>query len=203
MLSWIIIFLQQTLPHCIMPVSSFIVWCWYLCCTCSSRSEADQQVAWAGDMFDQITALGFSLRVADNEIKADSHRQSWIYFSGYIPHLNHYSHWHVAADDSNCILLSPAATFTDLRHNTVHNLQVSLPSRSATYRGHRKRNISFRRWALSFEGAQGKDGNLIMRTDWGTLLQQPQALACINGCCDSKCRSTALRIQEQPSWSLR
>lgn len=61
--------------------------------------------------------------------------------------------------------------YRDLRHSTVHNLQLPLPSRNAICRGHRKRNITFRRWALSFEEAQGEDGNLIVRTDWGTLLQ--------------------------------
>lgn len=93
--------------------------------------------------------------------------------------------------------------YTDLHHNAVHNKQLPLPSRSATYRGQRRRNITFRRWTLSFEGTQGKDGNLNMGTYWSTLAEQPRAQECTNGCCDSKSRSTALWMWEQTSWSCR
>lgn len=69
----------------IVPVNCFIAWCWFLCSTWSASSEAAQHVTWAGDTSDQIMGLGFFLGAADNEVRADNHWQSLIYFSSYIP----------------------------------------------------------------------------------------------------------------------
>lgn len=69
----------------IVPANCFIAWCWFLCSTWSASSEAAQHVAWAGDTSDQIMGLGFFLGAADNEVRADNHWQSLIYFSSYIP----------------------------------------------------------------------------------------------------------------------